>query len=261
MDWTQRFYSRTGRWWGPAESCIGPRDHQRRATIERLCGPRRQRILDLGSSYGTTAAVLAHAGHEVVGVEISERIDFARQYERQATNGSPRFVRADFYEAAFDEPFDVVCYWNGFGIGDDADQRRLLRRIAGVWLKPDGVALIDVANPTCWINWAGDEENRTADPTAGYAYNVSERTDFDPVRNRFVDTWWQTETPSEHLSQSIRCYAPLDFLLLLEGTGLKLDRMELDGEELDVHRTSTSAHPLWTAHEYLVKLSRNRVEG
>ncbi|MFN5457566.1 MAG: hypothetical protein ACK5BX_41150, partial [Bradyrhizobium sp.] len=26
--------------------------------------------------------------------------------------------------------FDVVCYWDGFGIGSDADHRRLLRRIA-----------------------------------------------------------------------------------------------------------------------------------
>jgi hypothetical protein len=64
---------------------------------------------------------MAHAGHDVVGIEISDRITFARQYEGQAGDGSLQFVHGDFYQASFDHPFDVVCYWNGFGVGADAD--------------------------------------------------------------------------------------------------------------------------------------------
>ena len=260
MDWVEDFYSRTGRWWGPAESRVGERDHRRLGTMERLCGPGPKRVLELGSSYGNTAAVMAQAGHDVVGIEISDRIEFARPYERQAGAGSLRFVRGDFYRATVDGPFDVVCYWNGFGVGTDADQRRLLGRIAGEWLAPGGVALIDVANPTGWINAAGVEERRAADPAAGYDYDVSERVDFDPVRGRMVDTWWRTKAPDERWSQDIRCYAPADVALLLEGTGLRLALVELDGEELDPQWAYTSAHPIWTRHEYLVKLAKAAAE-
>jgi len=49
------------------------------------------------------------------------------------------------YDVDIGGPFDAVCYWDGFGIGDDQDQRRLLRRIAG-WLAPDGRAL-DACEP------------------------------------------------------------------------------------------------------------------
>jgi hypothetical protein len=76
------------------------------------------------------------------------------------------------------------------------------------------------------------------------------------VRNRFIDTWWETESPEAALSQDIRCYAPPDFLLLLEGTGLKLDRLEVDGQEMQLDARQTSSHPLWTRHEYLAKLSK-----
>ena len=260
MDWAEGFYSRTGQWWGPAESGVGERDYRRLATMERLCGRSPMRILDLGSSYGNTAAVMAQAGHDVVGIEISDRIDFARRYEQQAGAGSLRFVRGDFSQATFDEPFDVVCYWNGFGVGTDADQRWLLGRIADAWLAPAGAALIDVANPACWIKAVGAKEPLAADAAEGYDYDVSEHVDFDPVRSRMIDTWWQTETPDDRWSQAIRCYAPADFALLLEGTGLRLDLMELDGEELEPQQAYTSAHPMWTRHEYLVKLTKAAAE-
>ncbi len=118
-----------------------------------------------------------------------------------------------------------------------------------------------MANPVCWINGVGAKEHLAADPAAGYDYGVSEHVDFDPVRSRMIDTWWQTETPAERWSQAIRCYAPTDFALLLEGTGLRLDLMELDGEELDPQRAYTSAHPMWTRQEYLVKLTKTAAEG
>lgn len=255
MDWIKEFYSTTGTWWGPAESQITERDYQRLHILERLCGPGPWRVLELGSSCGATAMVMAQAGHDVVGIEISDRIAFARQYEGQC-GGSPRFVNDDFYHASFDHPFDVVCYWNGFGVGADADQRRLLRRMADEWLADHGIVLVDVANPVRWITWAGDEEQLAAAPDQGYRYDVSQRIDFDPVRNRFIDTWWETNSPERALSQDIRCYAPADFMLLLEGTGLKLDRLEVDGQELRLDARQMSSHPLWTNHEYLAKLSK-----
>lgn len=256
MDWINEFYSTTGTWWGPAESGVTDRDQRRLATMERLCGHGAHRVLELGSAFGTTAFVMAQTGHDVVGVELTDRVGFARQYEGQSGPGSLQFIHADFYDVSFDTPFDVICYWNGFGVGTDADQRRLLRRMADDWLTEDGVVLLDVFNPVRWITWTGDEEQLAAAPDQGYHYNVSEQMDFDPVRNRFIDTWWVTETPERALSQDVRCYAPPDFLLLLEGTGLKADLLEVEGQPLDLHTRQTSAHPLWTQHEYLAKLSK-----
>jgi SAM-dependent methyltransferase len=256
MDWIDGFYSKTGTWWGNAESAVTDMDHKRLATLERLCGSGKKRILDMGSSYGNTAVVMAQAGHDVVGIEISDRIDFARKYESQAENGTLQFIKEDFYKVSFEQPFDVICYWNGFGIGDDKDQRKLLEKMAGNWLKPHGKILMDVQNPVCWINWTGDEEHLKADPERGYQHNVSERIDFDPINNRFIDTWWETEKPEEKFSQSIRCYSPADLSLLLEGIDVKLDRIEIDGEEINLNATYNSHHPIWKKNEYLVILSK-----
>ncbi|MGN6030282.1 MAG: class I SAM-dependent methyltransferase [Thermomicrobiales bacterium] len=272
MEWVEGFYSRTGTWWGQAESALTARDTDRlrileRHTTDRSPGPHppRQpqplRILDLGSSYGTTPFVMAQAGHHVTGVELSERITFTDRLDRTALTGDLRFVQADFYAFEPDAGmrFDVVTYWNGFGIGSDADQRRLLRRMAERWLAPEGIVLLDVFNPVRCAQWAGDEEYRDARPEAGYPFSVRERTDFDPIGNRFIDTWWEADHPEAPISQSLRCYSPADLLLLLEGTGLRAAAFEVAGEPFSPGEGTgaDSAHPLWRHHEYLAVLERD----
>lgn len=235
----KHFYSVTGKWWGQAEGKITEDDYERVEIIKRLAGLPPKRILELGSAYGNTAAVCAEAGYNLTGVEYSERIDFSKEYEQKKYNGSLKFVRQDFYEYKADELFEVVTYWNGFGLGTDKDLRRLLRKIASEWLKPDGCALIDIQNPFVWERWSGEHENKLANPEAGYPENVSEVITFDQIENRFTDTWWVTENPQEKVFQVMRCFAPADFKLLVEGTGLTIEKMEI------------SEKP---EHEYLVKL-------
>lgn len=255
MEWVEGFYSRTGRWWGEAESVISRRDTDRLHLLTRHTEQHPLRILDLGSSYGTTPLVLAEAGHDVTGVEISERITYA-QHLASPTAGSLEFVHGDFYAFTNDERFDVVTYWNGFGIGSDTDQRRLLRRIADHWLHPDGIALIDVFNPIRCSMWAGDEEIRDARPDAGYPYSVRERTDFDPVGNRFIDTWWEADRPDDPISQSLRCYTPADLLLLLEGTGMRLRAIDVGGKSYSIAsgELESASNQFWKHHEYLAVL-------
>jgi SAM-dependent methyltransferase len=256
VDWVPDFYSTTGRWWGGAESAITERDHARAATIARLAGPAPADVLELGCAYGNSAAAAADAGYQVVGVEISDRIDFA---ERHRAGRAVDFVRGDFYAVDLGRTFDVVVYWNGFGVGSDADQRRLLRRMTNEWLRPDGVALVDVASPFCWARWAanGEAQGYGPDPARGYVHRgTQERIDFDPVANRFLDSWWERPEPERVHTQSIRCYAPADFLLLLEGTGLRLDHLEVGGQTLALDGGHTMASPLWEANEYLVRLRR-----
>ena len=105
----------------------------------------------------------------------------------------------------------MVCYWNGFGIGSDADQRRLLKRIATTWLTPDGCLLMNVFSAWWWARKAGQEEFKSPNLTQGY--------DFDPVGCRFIDKWWRMDDKSLAIAQYIRCYTPVDLLLLLEVQG------------------------------------------
>lgn len=257
MQWTKDFYSKTGRWWGRAESSITERDHTRVQALKRLV-PSAINVLELGSGYGNTAAACAEAGMKVVGIEISDRGDFARQHQEKYPK-LLSFRKEDFYTVKLQEKFDVVCYWNGFGIGTDADQRRLLKRIYDEWLNLDGKVLVDIANPYVWTKWVGDEEHLTANPEEKYAYNVNQKIDFDPVRNRFIDTWWDSDEPEEKLTQDIRCYSPVDLLLLLEETNFELERIEVNGKEIKLENSITiSDHALAKAHEYLAILKRKK---
>src|SRR5689334_19767552 len=111
MDWVKDFYSRTGTWWGPAESKTSERDHPRVAKVHAHAGDGPWRILELGSGYGTTAAALATAGHTVTAVELSDRVRFQTPADRLTV------LNEDFYTVRLRQEFDVVCYFNGFGIG------------------------------------------------------------------------------------------------------------------------------------------------
>jgi SAM-dependent methyltransferase len=235
VDWAEGFYSTTGRWWGAAESGITQRDHDRVALVRACCGTEAVTMLELGCGYGNTAAAAARNGFRVTGVDISgTRLEFAKQYANADAPASPRFVHADFYTFETAEQFDVVCYWNGFGIGTDADQRRLLRLIRDRWLAPGGRAIIDVANPLVWARWAGDTSHRAARPDAGYQHALTELTDFDPAACRYTDTWWEQDQPEQRHTQTGRCYTPADFRLLLEGTGLTLAGACVAGAPIDL---------------------------
>jgi SAM-dependent methyltransferase len=229
MDWVRDFYSATGRWWGKAEAKIRERDHRRVELLHEHAGTGPKRVLELGSGYGTTAAATALAGHRVTAVEISDRVRFAERFAAEVPPGSLTVLHEDFYAVRPAGRFDAVCYWNGFGVGSDADQRRLLRRIADEWLEPGGAALIDVFNPFVWARWDGEPVHRVARPADGYDYELHELTRFDPVTCTAIDTWWPASDPDRKISQVLRCYTPADLSLLLAGTGLTLTTITVGG--------------------------------
>jgi SAM-dependent methyltransferase len=254
MDWVEDFYSRTGHWWGEAESGIGDRDRDHVDRLHRLCGTDPKRVLELGCGYGNTAAAFAEAGHRVVAVELTDRADRAAVHADRLGPDRLQVVRGDFYTVGIAERFDAVAYWNGFGIGSDADQRRLLRRIAA-WLEPGGTALVDVYNPIVWAGWNGEHELLQANPGAGYRHELQQRTAFDPVTSTAVDTWWDTAEPEHRISQRLRCYSPADLRLLLEGTGLELAGVLAGGEPVDLDADHAGdAAWLRVHHEYLAVL-------
>ena len=243
MDWIERFYSLKSDWLGEPAT-IWDYERARARTIERLCGPPPKRVLELGAGSGGAAAATADLGYDVTAVELSVlRAANARQHASQPHSGALTVVEGDFYRAELGTGFDIVAYWDGFGVGTDDDQRRLLARIADSWLAPDGVALIDVFSPWVWARDAGKEKHALERRVRG-------RLDFHPLECRFTETVWPEHDESLAVTQTIRCYSPADLALLLDGTGLRITRIESAPDLGNPTRLDTDAG---AAHERLVK--------
>jgi SAM-dependent methyltransferase len=255
LDWVKDFYDQAGTWWGPDPQAEGVHPFRVKA-IDRLCGTGNKRILELGAGSGATAAALADAGHTVVAVELSStRAQLARELAQIPRTGTLTVVEDNFYTVELDGHFDVICCWETFGLGSDADQRRLLGRMARDWLAPQGAILMDVYSP---LRPAHDADTvQRLPPLKGVPGSVemNNRCYFDPLHCRWIDEWEPTAEPEKALAQSIRCYTPADFQLLLAGTGLTLERVEVDGEALDFASDDiVRSGPLMQAWSYLVLL-------
>jgi SAM-dependent methyltransferase len=203
-------------------------------------------VLELGAGSGQMAAALADLGYHVVANELLAEVA-ARAQELAAVPraGSMTVIQGNFYEFDPGREFDVVCYWDGFGLGSDADQRVLLRRVRE-WLSPGGHALIEVYTPWYWPQAAG----RTM-----ILGRAERRYEFDGRGNRMLDTWWAREDPESAVTQSLRCYAPADLELLLEGTGLRLIDVEPGGSYDAVSERYEADAPLERAMSYVATLA------
>ena len=153
-------------------------------------------------------------------MDVSPRaIAATRERARTHFRGPLQPILADFYQLELQGKFDVVSYFDGFGVGKDEDQRRLLRRVAG-WLELRGSALVEVYTPWYWAAAAGMEMQ---------FLDAWRRYGFDAAGERMLDTWWPKGRPEEAVTQSLRCYGPADLHLLLDGTGLVLASVEPGG--------------------------------
>ena len=163
---------------------------------------------------------MAELGHEVVAVEQAPTL--AAHIKKLAATlpvGQLTVVEGDFYTVELAGLFDVICYYDGFGIGEDADQRRLLKRVA-TWLSPTGSALFEIGTP--W--YAASVDGR------GWQVGQAERRyNFDADGCRWLDTWWPIGQPEQAVQQSTRCYSPADLRLLIEPTGLQLQHVKPGG--------------------------------
>jgi SAM-dependent methyltransferase len=223
VDWVREFYAKQYEWadWSRRWGSFDPNERDARVdAVTRHTGSEPHRILELGSGTGTTAAALAVAGHEVVAIEIQDELaDHTRELATGVTGGSLRAIAGDFYEVEPTGTFDVVAYFDGFGIGTDGDQRQLMRRVLG-WLAPGGCALVDVLVPWYWARQAGSEEEFPKGSGVRYLDG------FDAEGSRMTERMWRVGHEDDAVTQSLRCYSPADLRLLLEGTGLSLVDVE-----------------------------------
>ena len=222
MEWVAPFYARQDELSGVYTGTTHPQqqDRDRAERITTLLDGHTGQVLELGAGGGLSALATAQRGHEVTAVElVPHAAAHARRLIPDAAPGALRVQEANFYTVELARQFDVVCYWDGFGVGTDEDQRRLLRRIAG-WLKPSGSALIDINTPWYWAKVAGQ---RMVTATFCREYG------FDADGCRMLDHWWLPEHEDQRVTQSLRCYSPQDLRLLLKETGLILDHVVAGG--------------------------------
>ncbi len=219
---TLEFYARQAAWSGAYHGQVTGRHQARAAWVRGLVGAPPKRALELGAGGGQDAIALAEQGYDVVAVEqVPALVRHAHVLLQQHPQAAARvrFLTADFYRVALPSAaFDVVYYWDGFGIGSDAAQRALLRRIRD-WLTPAGLALIEVYTPWHAAKSVGVRQR------VGRAVRTY---DFDAAACRWIDRWQHT-TSGVTVQQSLRCYSPADLRLLLEGTGLVLAQVYPQG--------------------------------
>jgi SAM-dependent methyltransferase len=256
QEWVKDFYTQAGIWWGHDPQAAGTHA-ERVKLVERLCGPEPKCILDLGCGPGHTVAALAEHGHTVVGVELNPTdAGYARELLKTPRKGAVTFLEADFYSVDVPGLFDVVTCWQAFGIGSDADQRRLLQRIARKWLAPEGSVLLDVYNPAGPARDNGKEWRLAPLPGVSGSVEMIERCHYDPLQSRWIDEWQPVANPENTLAQTLRCYTLADLRLLLEGTGLRLAHVEVAGETVDSADNLRSTSTTWfnNDYNYLVQL-------
>jgi SAM-dependent methyltransferase len=248
MEWVRDFYEKQYAWsdwrsrWADLD-LAEPAIAAHVAAVRRMSGPGQKRILELGSGVGTVAAALAHAGHAVIAIDlIEELVQNTQRLAADVRAGSLQAIAGDFYEIALEGRFDVVAYFDGFGIGTDDDQHRLLRLISD-WVAPEGCALIDVFTPWYWAKAAGTKEEFPEGSGVWYLDR------FDVEGSRMIEKMWREGQEDLVLEQSLRCYAPVDLRLVIAGTGLDLATVEPYVDE-----SYGRSCPLDEAMLYLAKL-------
>jgi SAM-dependent methyltransferase len=212
-SWVKEFYSKQNSWFGAYLGPIEAAHHSRAALVNEMTDPHPKKILELGAGGGQTAFALAQLGHELTTIELLEESVAHQASLEQFYQYGIQMLQGDFYNISLEQTFDLICYFDSFGIGKDAEQRTLLQRIA-TWLSPEGCAIIEVGST--W-HWGGIAQGKEMDIGV-----CMRRHEFDPIESRIIDKWWPYGKPEQVMCQSLRCYTPADLNLLLEGTGLEI---------------------------------------
>lgn len=244
-DWAQRFYFRQNELCNVYVDDIQDH-HQQRAALIGMQHPSAQSVLELGAGGGQVACAAALAGYDTTAVElVPEFNEHTKQLASQHNINNLTALNGDFYSIKLTQKFDVIAYWDGFGIGTDDEQIRLLNHCAG-WLKPDGIVLLEISTPWYWAKVAG-QKMQLEDAHRQYT--------FDADHCRLLDTWWHVDSPDDQVTQSIRCYSPADLRLLLRDTKLQLIEVVETGGAVDYDYGEYHANiELGQAMSYVAKI-------
>jgi SAM-dependent methyltransferase len=189
-------------------------------------------ILDMACGRGRHAKLLAEAGFQVTGVDLSERaIRDARDMARSAALDI-LFEVGDMRAYRCDEPFDmVVNLFTSFGYFDeDADDQKAVHVMAQA-LKRSGWLVQDFMNGAYWRAHFVPEDERQES-----GLRIRQRRWLENERLNKEIILDDEETGREHrFTESVRLYGVDDFERMYHQAGLRIDRLYggADGRPLD----------------------------
>ena len=171
-------------------------------------------LLELGAWDGSLAKAMSKKVSHMTTVELVKEMAEAA---KENNPGNIEVIHGSFYDVQITDTFDAVIYIDGFGVGTDADQLELLRKI-GQWLDNEGCALIDNYQPEHWkkaddIEMRPDPSNNP-DVIRRYSYNFEE--------NIIMDTWWKKGHEKLAQTQYLKCYTPEEIDKMCRQAGLRV---------------------------------------
>lgn len=179
----------------------------------------RGRVLDLCCGFGRHSWLLAEAGCDVAGIDLSQDLLLAARelpdFERRLRG---RLIRSDarelpFRAASFDS---VVNLFSSFGYFGELDDARMLREIGRV-LRAGGLAVLDLMNPAYVRANLRDETVREDD-----AFLLRERRALaDGGRRVIKDVELVSDGETKRWREDVRLYELPEIRALLVGNGFE----------------------------------------
>ncbi|MDN4608780.1 class I SAM-dependent methyltransferase [Sporosarcina highlanderae] len=243
-QWVIPFYKKQFEWLRDIEDEMAVYLQKDADTIEEQIGVKFETMLDIGAGVGSIARTLDARGISMTTLElVPELVEAARLRSSKTID----IHLGDFYTYEFSKQFDVVSYFDGFGVGTDDDQLKLLERMKN-WVNDDGSLLIDIYNPNYWRNIAAGKEMKIDDAERIYS--------FDEAGCRMVDSWWHSENPDEIVTQSLRCYTVDEISTMCKNAGLTITGIFPGGAMDFVTWAYMETATLSTCLSYRIKLKK-----
>jgi SAM-dependent methyltransferase len=140
-------------------------------------------VLDLGCGHGRIANRLAARGCRVTGLDLSDTFLRRARAVAAARGVTVEYLLQDMRDLKWSRRFDrIVNFGNAFGFLDDAEDQRVLARVAEA-LRPDGRFLLETIN---YPRYVRDYQSSSAVELDGdLAFDVQR---LDPLTNRSIAT-------------------------------------------------------------------------
>ena len=216
MEWVKEFYEKQNQWMNYSKKPVDDYDFEKVELVEKCFQKDKLTILELGSGGGQFSIAAAQKGHEVVAIELNKTMhDNSVRLAKENNLENIEFINDDFYNVDFKKYFDAIVYWDGFGIGEDEDQIRLLEKYSE-FLNNNGKFLIDIYTPWFW-SYASGQSMEFDSFKRIYVY--------DAYNNRMIDKWFSKNDEDDFVTQSLRCYSPADLNLLIKNSKLRIEEV------------------------------------
>ena len=182
-------------------------------------------VLDLCCGHGRHSILLAKAGLNMTGLDLSEQYLKQAALNAMAAGVELQLVHSDMREIPFDSRFDaVINLFTSFGyLGSDNEDVSVLKQVSKA-LKPDGRFLIDLINRDWVISNNREHEHKTGPD--GTVYQEHRELDLvnDRIQNSFIVT-----TPGGVTYHSdgltIRLYKLGELTNMLTEVGLSIEKV------------------------------------